>query len=139
MSQNNVAQPWRGSLTARLDKLQFTERLASIGIAGDQLRALLKPPVHQNTIVLRGLWGPFIGPPECRETPVSQFFQSDLMAYSWQEMRPESAEKLVRHKFRNIFTYTVNLQYLVVSIMYCQIIEIHWKIESHINAYPGCP
>ena len=41
---------------ARSD-LQLSERLASLGIMGDQLRATLKPPVHHRAIVLRGLRG----------------------------------------------------------------------------------
>ena len=35
--------------------MQLSERLASLGIRGAQLRAPLKPPVHHSTIVLRGL------------------------------------------------------------------------------------
>jgi len=38
---------------------QLSERLASLGIIGAQLRVPLKPSVHHNTIVLRGLRGAF--------------------------------------------------------------------------------
>ena len=33
--------------------VQLSERLASLGIMGAQLRAPLKPPVHHSTIILR--------------------------------------------------------------------------------------
>ena len=54
------------SLTS-LDKkpqsdVELSKRLASLGIMGAQLRAPLKPLGHQTSMVLRGLWGPLIGP-----------------------------------------------------------------------------
>ena len=39
--------------------VQLSERLASLGIMGDQLRAPLKPPLHHCTTVLSGLKGVF--------------------------------------------------------------------------------
>ena len=45
-------------------------REASLGIMGAQLRASQEPPIHHNTIVLRGLKGALNPAPLYRETPV---------------------------------------------------------------------
>ena len=56
------------------------QKLQSLGIMGDQLSAPWNTSYHHSTIVLRSLRGQLIGPPLCRETPVSRtadvFFSS---------------------------------------------------------------
>ena len=65
-----VRQKLDGTGTQTWKKLHpLSERLASIGIMGDQLRAPLAPRFHSTVMVSVG---PTIGSPWCRETPICQ-------------------------------------------------------------------
>jgi len=86
---------------------RLSERLASLGIMGAQLRAPLKPP---NTTVLRWSWevsgGLQIGPQWCREAPVSRRIirLSGVFFPVWLDVIT-NAEGVVRNKF--IFKYSI--------------------------------